>query len=38
MNNKATGPSDCLVTEMLQNPPMESVCEIPHLFEKGFRR
>ena len=38
MNNKANRPSDCPVTEMLQNPPMESVREVTHLFEKRFSR
>ena len=38
MHNKANEPSDFLVTEMLQNLPMESVYEISHWFEKRFSR
>ena len=38
MKNKANGPSDCLVTEMLQTFPIESVCEITHRFEEMERR
>ena len=32
MQNKANGPSDCLVAEMLENLTMESVYEITHWF------
>ena len=38
LKNKANGPSDCMVTEMLQNLSMESVCEITLWFEKRFSR
>ena len=37
MKNKANGPADCLVTEMLQCLPMETVYEVTHWFEKRFR-
>ena len=32
MQKKVNGPSDCSVTEMLQELPMESVYEITHWF------
>ena len=38
MKNKANGPVDCLVTEMLQCLPMETVYEVTHWFEKRFNR
>ena len=28
LRNKANGPADCLLTEMLQCPPMETVYEV----------
>ena len=34
MKNKANGPADCFVTEMLQ---LETVYEVPHWFEKRFK-
>ena len=37
MKNKANGPADCLVTEMLQCSPLETVYEVTHWFEKRFR-
>ena len=37
MKNTANGPSDCLVTEMLRNLPMEAVHEIDHRFGKSQR-
>ena len=37
MKHKANVPSDCMVTEMLRELPMESVYEITHWFEKRFR-
>ena len=30
IKNKANGPVDCWVTEMLQELPIESACEITH--------
>ena len=33
--NKANGPGDCLVTEMLREPPVETVFEITHWLEKS---
>ena len=38
MKNKANGPSDCWVADMLQELPMESVYEIAPWFEKRSRR
>ena len=38
MKNKAKGPSDRLVTEMLQKLPMESVYEIIHWFQRKIQR
>ena len=38
MKNKANGPLDCLVTEMLQCLPMETVYAVTHWFEKGVQR
>ena len=38
MKNKANGPADCLVTEMLQCLPMETVYEVSHCFDKRFKR
>ena len=38
MKNKANGPSDCLVTEMLQKLHMVSVHESAHRCEKRFKR
>ena len=35
--NKANGPAECLVTEMLQWLPTETVYEVAHWFEKRFR-
>ena len=37
MKNKATGPADCLVTEMLQCLPTETVDEVAHWFDKRFK-
>ena len=37
MKDKANGPADCLVTEMLQCLWMETVYEVTHWFEKRFR-
>ena len=37
MKNKANGPADCLVTEMLQCLPTETVYEVAHWFEKRFK-
>ena len=34
--NKANGPADCLVTEMLQCLPTETVYEVAHWFDKRF--
>ena len=36
MKNKANGPADCLVTEMLQCSPMETAYQVTHSFEKRF--
>ena len=35
--NKANGPADCLLTEMLQCLPTETVYEVAHWFDKRFR-
>ena len=35
--NKANGPADCLVTEMLQCLPTETVYEVAHGFDQRFR-
>ena len=37
LRNKANGPADCLVTEMLQCLPTETVYEVAHWFDKRFR-
>ena len=37
MKNKANGPTDCLVTEMLQCLPTETVHEVTQWFEKRFK-
>ena len=37
MKNKANGPTDPLVTEMLQWSPMETVYEVAHWFAKRFK-
>ena len=37
MKNKANGPADCLVMEMLQCLLMETGCEVAHSFEKRFK-
>ena len=37
LHNKSYGPADCLVTEMLQCQPMETVYEVAHWFDKRFR-
>ena len=37
MKNKTNGPGDCLVSEMLQELPVEAVYEITHWFGKRFR-
>ena len=34
MENKANGPRDCLVTEMMPNLPMVAVLEAAHCFAK----
>ena len=34
MKNKVNGPADCLVTEMLQCVPTETVYEVAHWFDK----
>ena len=37
MKNKANGPADCLVAEMLQCLPTETVYEVAYWFEKRFK-
>ena len=37
MKNEANGPADCLVTEMLQCLPRETLHEVTHWFEKRFK-
>ena len=37
MKNNANGPADCLVTEMLQCLPTETVYEVACWFEKRFK-
>ena len=37
LRNKATGPSDCLATEMLQCLPTETVYEVAHWFDMRFK-
>ena len=37
LRNKANGPTDCLVTEMLQCLPTETVYEVAHWFDTRFR-
>ena len=36
MRNKANGPADCLVAEMLLCLPTETVYEVTHWFDKRF--
>ena len=36
MKNKANGPADCLVSDMLQELPVDTVFEITHQFGKRF--
>ena len=36
LRNKANGPADCLVTEMLQCLPTETMYEVAHWFDKRF--
>ena len=38
MKNRANGPADCQVTEMLQCLPMETVYEVAHWIEKRFKK
>ena len=38
LKNKANGPADCLVTEMLQCLPTETVYEVAHWFDQRFKR
>ena len=37
MKNRANGPDDCLVTEMLQCLTTETVYEVAHWFDKRFK-
>ena len=37
LRNKANGPTDCLVTEMLQCLPTETVYVVAHWFDKRFK-
>ena len=37
LRTKHNGPVDCLVTEMLQCLPTETVYEVTHLFDKRFK-
>ena len=37
LRNKANGPADCLVTEMLKCLPTETVYEVTHWFNKRFK-
>ena len=37
MKNKANGPADCRVTEMLQCLPTETVYEVSHWFDKRLK-
>ena len=37
MKNKANGPPDCCVTEMLQFLPTETVYEVAHWFDKRLK-
>ena len=37
MKNRANGPADCLVTEMLQCLTTETVFEVAHWFDKRFK-
>ena len=37
LRNKANGPADCLVTEMLQCSPTETVYEVTHWFDKWLK-
>ena len=37
LRNKANGPADCLVTEMLQCPPTGTVYEVKHWVDKRFK-
>ena len=37
MKNKANGPADCCVTEMLQFLPTETVYEVAHWFDKRLK-
>ena len=37
LRNKANGPADCLVTEMLQCFPTETVYEVTHWFQGEYR-
>ena len=36
MRNKANGPADCLVAEMLRCLPTETVYEVAYWFDKRF--
>ena len=38
LRNKANGLADCLVTEMLQCLPTQTVYEVAHWFDKRFKR
>ena len=37
LRNKANGPADCLVTEMLRCLPTETIYEVAHWFDKRFK-
>ena len=37
LRNKAIGPAGCMVTEMMQGLPTETVYEAAHWFDKRFR-
>ena len=37
LRNKANGPADCMVTEMLQCLPTETGYEVAHWFDKRFK-
>ena len=37
LRNKANGPAECLVIEMLQCLPTETVYEVTHWFDKRFK-
>ena len=37
LENKANGPANCLVTEMLECLPSETVCAVAHWFDKWLK-